>query len=94
MNKKVSIILSTYNEALEIIETINKITEFIPVRIDVDKQQDIAEEYNANARKHGGIGIPNILFLDKENNLIRQIVGFHNVDQLMRIMDSVLMKLY
>jgi len=30
MNKKVSIILSTYNEALEIIETINKITEFIP----------------------------------------------------------------
>ena len=30
MNKKVSIILSTYNEALEIIETINKIAEFIP----------------------------------------------------------------
>ena len=72
---------------------INKITEFIPLRIDVDKQKDIAEEYNGNARKYGGIGIPNILFLDKENNLIRQIIGFHNVDQLMGIMDSVLMKL-
>ena len=68
--------------------------KFIPVRIDVDKQQDIAEEYNGNARKYGGIGIPNILFLDKEKNRVRQIVGFHNVDQLMGIMDSVLLKLY
>ena len=72
---------------------IKKSNEFIPVRIDVDKQKDIAEEYNGNARKYGGIGIPNILFLDKEKNIIRQIVGFHNVDQLMGIMDSVLMKL-
>ena len=75
-------------------DIINKSNEFIPIRIDVDKQKDIAEEYNGNARKYGGIGIPNILFLDKENNLIRQIVGFHNIDQLMGIMDSVLMKLY
>ena len=76
------------------INIIKNSDKFIPVRIDVDKQQDIAEEYNGNARKYGGIGIPNILFLDKENNLIHQIVGFHNVDQLMGIMDSVLMKLY
>ena len=70
------------------------IFQSIPIRIDVDKQKDIAEEYNGNARKYGGIGIPNILFLDKEKNIIRQIVGFHNVEQLMGIMDSVLMKLY
>ena len=73
---------------------IKKSNEFIPVRIDIDKQKDIAEEYNGNARKYGGIGIPNILFLDKEKNIIRQIVGFHNVDQLMGVMDSILMKLY
>ena len=72
---------------------INKSNEFIAVRIDVDKQQNIAEEYNGNARKYGGIGIPNILFLDKEKKIIRHIVGFHDVDQLMGIMDSVLMKL-
>ena len=76
------------------INIIKKSNEFIPIRIDVDKQKNIAEEYNGNARKYGGIGIPNILFLDKEKNIIRQIVGFHNVDQLMGIMDSVLMKLY
>ena len=72
---------------------IKKSNEFIPVRIDVDKQQNIAEEYNGNARKYGGIGIPNILFLDKEKKIIRHIVGFHDVAQLMGIMDSVLMKL-
>ena len=72
---------------------IKKTNEFITVRIDVDKQQNIAEEYNGNARKYGGIGIPNILFLDKEKKIIRHIVGFHDVNQLMGIMDSVLMKL-
>ena len=72
---------------------IKKSNEFIPVRIDVDKQKDIAEEYNGNARKYGGIGIPNILFLDKEKKNIRHIVGFHDVDQLLGIMDSVLIKL-
>ena len=75
------------------INIIKKSNEFIPVRIDVDKQQNIAEEYNGNARKYGGIGIPNILFLDKEKKIIRHIVGFHDVDELMGIMDSVLMKL-
>ena len=73
---------------------IKKSNEFISVRIDVDKQQHIAEKYNGNARKYGGIGIPNILFLDKENNVLSHIVGIHNVDELMGIMDSVLMKLY
>ena len=72
---------------------IKKSVEFIPVRIDVDKQQNIAEKYNGNARKYGGIGIPNILFLDKEKKIIRHIVGFHDVDQLMGIMDSVLLEL-
>ena len=72
---------------------INKSNEFIPVRIDIDKQQNIAEQYNGNARKYGGIGIPNILFLDKEKKNIRHIVGFHDVDQLLGIMDSVLIKL-
>ena len=74
-------------------DIINKSNEFIPIRIDVDKQKDIAEEYNGNARKYGGIGIPNILFLDKEKKVICHIVGFHDVDQLMGIMDSVLVKL-
>lgn len=74
------------------INIINKSNDFIPVRIDIDKQQNIAEEYNGNARKYGGIGIPNILFLDKAKNVINHIIGIHNVDELMGIMDSVLIQ--
>ena len=75
------------------INIIKKTNEFIPIRIDVDKQKNIAEEYNGNARKYGGIGIPNILFLNKEKNIIRHIVGFHDAAQFMGIMDSILIQL-
>ena len=75
------------------VDIIKKSNDFISIRIDIDKQQNIAQEYNGNAKKYGGIGIPNILFLDREKKIIRHIVGFHDVNQLMGIMDSVLMKL-
>ena len=71
---------------------IKKSNDFIPVRIDVDKQPKIANKYNGNARKYGGTGIPNILFLDKEKNTIRHIVGFHDPEKLIAIMDSVLIE--
>ena len=71
-------------------KVIRKLNEFILIKIDVDKQQDIAKEYNRNAKKYGGIGIPNILFIDKEKNIIHEIVGFHNASQLMTVLDSVL----
>ena len=69
---------------------IKKSDEFILVRIDVDKQEKVANPYNGNARKYGGMGIPNILFLDKEKNIIHRIVGFHDAEQLIAVMDSVL----
>ena len=69
---------------------IRKLNKFIPIKIDVDRQQDIAKEYNRNAKKYGGIGIPNILFIDKEKNIVHQIVGFYNANQLIKILDLVL----
>ena len=72
---------------------IEKLNEFILVKIDINEQQNIAKAYNGNARKYGGIGVPNILFLDKEKNIVHRIVGFHNANQLITVMDSVLIKL-
>ena len=69
---------------------IRKLNKFIPIKIDVDKQQDIAKEYNRNAKKYGGIGIPNMLFIDKEKNVVHQIVGFYNANQLIKVLDLVL----
>ena len=71
---------------------INKSNEFIFVKVDVDKHQDIAKEYKRNAKKYGGIGIPNILFIDKDKNIVHQTVGFLNANQLITVMDSVLKK--
>jgi thiol:disulfide interchange protein len=69
---------------------IERAEKFIPVRIDVDKNQEIAEEYNGNAGKYGGIGIPNILFIDKTKAVKRHIVGFQDAEKLAAVMDSVL----
>ena len=69
---------------------INKTQKFIPVRIDVDKQKEIAIKYNGNASKYGGVGIPNILFLNSKGEKIRHIIGYHDADQLAAVMDSVL----
>ena len=80
-------------ETFSNVDIIKKSNDFIQIRIDIDKQQNIAKKYNGNARKYGGIGIPNILFLDKDKNIISHIVGFHDVVRLMGIIDSVLMKL-
>ena len=68
---------------------IKRLNEFILIKIDVDKQQNIAKKYNRNAKKYGGIGIPNILFIDKNNNIIHQVVGFHNASQFITVLDSV-----
>ena len=71
---------------------IKRLNQFILIKIDVDKQQNIAKEYNRNAKKYGGIGIPNILFMDKEKNILHQITGFHNASQLITVLDSLLKK--
>ena len=69
---------------------IKRSSEFIFVKIDVDKHQDIAKEYKRNAKKYGGIGIPNIIFIDNDKNVIHQTVGFLNADQLITVMNTVL----
>ena len=71
-------------------DIIAKFTEFIPVRIDVDEQGDVADRYNGNAGKYGGVGIPNLLFLSHDETRLKHIIGYRNPDELMAVMDSVL----
>ena len=69
---------------------IKRSSKFIFVKIDVDKHQDIAKEYKRNAKKYGGIGIPNIIFIGNDKNVIHQTVGFLNADQLITVINTVL----
>jgi thiol:disulfide interchange protein len=69
---------------------IRKAAAFIPVRIDVDEQREVAIAYNGNARKYGGVGIPNILFMDSKGGKLKHIVGYYGPDGFIVVMDSVL----
>ena len=71
-------------------KVVKKLNEFILVKINIDNQQEIAQEFNGNAKKYGGIGVPNILFLDKKKNIVHRIIGFHSASELITVMDSVL----
>jgi len=69
---------------------IRKSMDFIPVRIDVDKQENIANKYNGNASKYGGVGIPNILFMTSEEKKLKHPIGYIGPKDFIAIMDSVL----
>jgi len=69
---------------------IDKAGEFIAVRIDVDQQPDVANHYESNAGKYGGIGIPNILFLSPDQKKIAHPIGYLSPERMVAIMDSVL----
>jgi thiol:disulfide interchange protein len=69
---------------------VEKASAFVPVRIDIDKQRDVASKYGALARKYGGIGIPNILFLDGDGTKLKHVVGYYGPRELVAAMDSAL----
>lgn len=69
---------------------VRKAGDFIPVRIDIDAQREVATKYNGLARKYGGVGIPNILFLSADGKKLKHIVGYYGPQQLVAAMDSAL----
>jgi len=69
---------------------IAKISVFVPVRIDIDQQREVAEKYNALAQKYGGIGIPNILFLASDGTKIKHIVGYQSPEEFLAVIASIL----
>jgi len=77
---------STFSDA----SVIAKAESFVPVRIDIDKQREVAAKYGALARKYGGIGIPNILFMTAGEKKLKHIVGYYGPRQLVAAMDSAL----
>jgi thiol:disulfide interchange protein len=77
---------SSFSDAI----VIRKAQAFIPVRIDIDKQKEVAAKLNGLARAYGGAGIPNILFLSGDGTKLKQIIGFKTAKELLSEMDSVL----
>ena len=62
----------------------------VSVRIDVDKDSSLANRFQANARKYGGVGIPNIIFMTPDQKVVAHPIGYMPADRLLAVMDSVL----
>lgn len=71
-------------------DVIRKASSFVPLRIDVDKQGKIANKYNGNARKYGGVGIPNVLFMTGDEVKLKHVIGYRGPEEFLAVMDSVL----
>jgi thiol:disulfide interchange protein len=69
---------------------IERAKSFVPVRIDVDEQKELAERFGGNARKYGGVGIPNLLFLAPDGRRVAHVIGYRDPAALSAVMDSVL----
>ena len=79
-----------HKETLSDSAVTEKLKVFAAVQIDVDKDSALANRYNANARKYGGVGIPNVLFLSKDETQLKHVIGFRTPDQFISVLDSVL----
>ena len=71
-------------------EVRKRLENFVLVRIDVDKFPSLADSLHANARKYGGVSIPNILFLKPNGEKIKHIIGFRNPDKFCTELDTLL----
>jgi thiol:disulfide interchange protein len=71
-------------------KVIRKAQSFIPIRINIDNQKEVAAKYNGLARAYGGDGIPNILFLSGDGTKLKQFIGFKTTQQLIEAMNFVL----
>jgi len=69
---------------------IEKLKAFAVVQVDVDKDSVLADHYQANAGKYGGVGIPNVLFLAKDETVLKHVIGFREPAQFVSVLDSVL----
>ena len=78
------------DETLSDSTVIEKLNAFAVVKIDVDKDSALADSYQANARKYGGVGIPNVLFLSKDESVLKHVIGFRNPEEFVAVLDSVL----
>lgn len=61
---------------------------YIPVKIDIDQQQEIANRYDGNAKANGGSGIPATIILDPNGNQLAKAHGDLTSDELLALLKS------
>jgi thiol:disulfide interchange protein DsbD len=65
---------------------IEQLKNYIPVKIDIDKKQKLANQYDGNAKANGGSGIPATIILDGNGTQLAKVHGFHTPEELLAIL--------
>jgi len=55
---------------------------YIPIKINIDSEKELARKYQV-------IGIPALLFLDSQGNLLKRINGYVPMDNLVATLKSI-----
>lgn len=63
--------------------------QYVAVRINIENDQDLADEFDGNARKYGGSGVPTTLILDADGSEIFREHGFLSADKLLSLLESL-----
>ena len=67
---------------------ITQLKNFIPVKIDIDKQQKLANKYDGNARANGGSGIPATIILDANGKQLAKAHGYLSPEELSELLQK------
>jgi thiol:disulfide interchange protein len=59
-----------------------KVREFVPVKVDIDRNEAVARQYNVEA-------IPTIVVLDTEGNVLKRTEGYAAADELLAWLAAV-----
>jgi thiol:disulfide interchange protein len=68
---------------------IEHLKNYIPVKIDIDKKQKLAKQYDGNSISNGGSGIPATIILDANGNQLAKTHGYRTPEELLALLDSV-----
>ena len=76
---------STYSDK----RIVARLEQYVAVRIDIENDQNLADEFDGNARKYGGSGVPTTLLLDPDGSEIYRKHGFLSADALLSVLDDI-----
>lgn len=68
---------------------ITRLKQYVCVRIDIDKEPEIADSYDGSARRYGGSGVPTTIIMDAFSNEIFREHGYIKPEDLLLVFDDL-----
>ncbi|MES2071236.1 MAG: thioredoxin family protein [Pseudomonadota bacterium] len=63
--------------------------KYIPVKIDIEKDQASAKKYDGNAARYSGKGIPATMIMDGNGTVLAKVNGYLSAEKLIALLESV-----